>query len=64
MHVIVPSRNDKHKTEECYMKDDVSGAAMLKKCYSNLLDNFYQLSRKRWKKEENEKEISAPSAAE
>ncbi len=47
MHVIVPSRNDKHKTEECYMKDDVSGAAMLKKCYSNLLDNFYQLSRKR-----------------
>ena len=53
MHVIVPSRNDKHKTEECYVKDDVAGAAMLKKCYSNLLDNFYQLSRKRWKKKKS-----------
>ena len=47
IHVIVPSRNDKHKTEECYMKDDVAGAKMLKKCYSNLFDNFYQLSPKR-----------------
>ena len=44
MHVIVPSRNDKHKMEESYVKDDVAGAAMLTKCYSNLLDNFYQLS--------------------
>jgi hypothetical protein len=44
LHVIVPSRNHKHKTEECYVKDDVAGAAMLKKCYSSLLDNFYQLS--------------------
>ena len=29
------------------MKDDVAGAKMLKKCYSNLFDNFYQLSPKR-----------------
>jgi hypothetical protein len=47
LHVIVPSRNHKHKTEECYVKDDVAGAAMLKKCYSSLLDNFYQLSPRR-----------------
>eukprot|EP00802_Teleaulax_amphioxeia_P023950 Tamp_24593.p2 GENE.Tamp_24593~~Tamp_24593.p2 ORF type:complete len:187 (-),score=38.67 Tamp_24593:15-575(-) len=46
-HVIVPSRNPKHSTEDNYVKDDAAGEAMLKKCYSNLLENFYHLARTR-----------------
>mmetsp|Transcript_44167 Transcript_44167/g.70978 ORF Transcript_44167/g.70978 Transcript_44167/m.70978 type:complete len:609 (+) Transcript_44167:27-1853(+) len=45
LHVIVPSRNPKHHQEDNYLLDDAAAFTGLKKCYSNLLDNFYHLSR-------------------
>ena len=41
----VPSRNDKHTLEECYAKDDAHCSALLTKCYTALLDSFFQLAR-------------------
>ncbi len=44
IYVIVPSRNTNHKLEDCYVKDDVECSSILQKCYTSLLDSFFQLS--------------------
>jgi len=44
IYVIVPSRNTNHELEDCYVKDDVECTSILQKCYTSLLDKFFQLS--------------------
>jgi hypothetical protein len=45
IYVMVPSRNANHKLEDCYVKDDVECSSILEKCYTSLLDKFFNLSR-------------------
>jgi hypothetical protein len=45
IYVMVPSRNANHKLEVCYVKDDVQCSSILEKCYTSLLDKFFNLSR-------------------